>query len=59
MTSVVLLAGVLALALGWRWTASRRDLVLALAIAAFFRDPERSPDTPPPSAWCSRAPTAR
>src|SRR5579872_2819081 len=43
LTSVVLLAGVLALALGWRWTGAAA-ILCALAIAAFFRDPERSPD---------------
>ena len=57
MAFAVLAAGALALALGWHW-AGVAAILCGLAIAAFFRDPERSPANSPPSAWCSRAPTA-
>jgi len=42
LASAVLAAGVLALALGWDW-AGVVAILCGLAIAAFFRDPERSP----------------
>ena len=42
MASAVLAAGALALALGWRGPGLIA-ILCALAIAAFFRDPERSP----------------
>jgi phosphatidylserine decarboxylase len=42
LTSAVMLAGALALAFGWHWTGAA-VILCALAIAAFFRDPERSP----------------
>jgi phosphatidylserine decarboxylase len=42
MASVVLAAGALALALGW-YGAGVVVILCGLAIAAFFRDPERSP----------------
>ena len=38
---VVLAAGVLALAIGWNWTGCV-VIIVGLAVAAFFRDPERS-----------------
>ena len=44
MASVVLAAGTLALILGWNG-AGAVAIVCGLAIAAFFRDPERSPAT--------------
>lgn len=42
MASAVLVAAVIALALGWHW-AGAIVLLCGLAVAAFFRDPERSP----------------
>ncbi|HVA40227.1 MAG TPA: phosphatidylserine decarboxylase [Candidatus Binataceae bacterium] len=42
MAAAVLAAGVLALVLGWQW-AGAAAILCGLAIAAFFRDPERSP----------------
>ena len=42
MASAVLAAGVLALVLGWPG-AGTVAILCGLAIAAFFRDPERSP----------------
>ncbi len=42
LASAVLAAGALALALGWDW-AGVVAILCGLAIAAFFRDPERSP----------------
>ncbi len=44
MSAAVLAAGVLALALGWDWTGFV-VILCGLAVAAFFRDPERSPAT--------------
>src|SRR6185437_2052604 len=41
MASAVLVAAVIALALGWHW-AGAIVLLCGLAVAAFFRDPERS-----------------
>jgi phosphatidylserine decarboxylase len=42
MAAGVLAAGVLALVLGWHW-AGLLLILCGLAVAAFFRDPERSP----------------
>jgi phosphatidylserine decarboxylase len=42
MSTAVLAAGALALVLGWHWTGLA-VILSALAIGAFFRDPERSP----------------
>jgi phosphatidylserine decarboxylase len=42
LASAVLAAGALALALGWYW-AGVAAVLCGLAIAAFFRDPERAP----------------
>jgi phosphatidylserine decarboxylase len=42
LASAVLAAGALALALGWHW-AGVAAVLCGLAIAAFFRDPERAP----------------
>jgi phosphatidylserine decarboxylase len=42
MAAGVLAAGVLALALGWHWVGLL-VILCGLAVAAFFRDPERSP----------------
>jgi phosphatidylserine decarboxylase len=42
MAARVLAAGVLALALGWHWVGLL-VILCGLAVAAFFRDPERSP----------------
>lgn len=42
MSAPVLAAGLLALALGWHWTGAV-VILFGLAVAIFFRDPERSP----------------
>jgi phosphatidylserine decarboxylase len=42
MAAGVLAAGVVALALGWHWVGLL-VILCGLAVAAFFRDPERSP----------------